>query len=91
MPLLTSLLALLLTTPSLATPTTLTHQGRLLDTDGRPVDGVHTLAFGLYDAADGGAEVWSEVHAVPFSAGLYTVELGTRDALDEGLFDGRTL
>ncbi len=81
----------LLTALALAVPTSLTHQGRLLDGDGRPVEGDHTLSFSLYDASTGGDLVWSESHTAPFSSGLYTVELGSTTPLDEDVFDGGRL
>ena len=56
----------LLTSLALAVPTSLTHQGRLLDGDGRPVEGDHTLAINLYDASTGGDLVWSETYVTPF-------------------------
>ncbi len=85
------MLTLLLPSLALAVPTTLTHQGRLLDADGRPAEGLHLLQFDLYPDLEGGAPVWSEMHALTLSSGLYTVELGRLEMLDDRVFDGASL
>jgi hypothetical protein len=62
------------------------HQGRVLDADGLPADGPHTLDFHLYDAAEDGTMVWSEVHDVELINGYYSLVLGA-DELDNPLDD----
>ena len=76
---------------ALAVPTTLTHQGRLLDADGRPVEGIHAFDFALFEGPVGGAPVWTESADLSLSQGLYTTDLGTVSPLDSRVFDGRTL
>ncbi|MCP4238960.1 MAG: collagen-like protein, partial [bacterium] len=48
----TSLVALasLLAGSAMAAPIELSHQGRLLDSTGHPIDGSHNLDVALYDA-----------------------------------------
>jgi hypothetical protein len=62
------------------------HQGRVLDADGLPAEGPHTLDFHLYDAAEDGTMVWSEVHDVELINGYYSLVLGA-DELDNPLED----
>jgi hypothetical protein len=69
-----------------AIPTQLGHQGRLLDADGLPAEGLHTLDFGLYDAAEEGTLLWSELHEVDLINGYYSLVLGA-DELDNPLED----
>ncbi len=84
-------MALGLSGTALAVPTTLTHQGRLFDVDGRPIEGLHRFSFGLYDRPESGAPVWSEDQDVALVSGLYTIDLGAVSPLDDRVFDGRTL
>ena len=69
-----------------AVPTQMGHQGRVLDADGLPADGPHTLDFHLYDASEDGTMVWSEVHDVELINGYYSLVLGA-DELDNPLDD----
>ncbi len=69
-----------------AVPTQMGHQGRVLDADGLPADGPHTLDFHLYDASEDGTMVWSEVHDVELINGYYSLVLGA-DELDHPLDD----
>ncbi|MFT6160602.1 MAG: hypothetical protein ACJAZO_004892 [Myxococcota bacterium] len=52
-----TLTALLFPTVAFAVPTTVHHQGRLLDADGAPMQGSVALTFGLYGADEGGISV----------------------------------
>jgi len=64
--------------PGLATsaPLTFQHSGRLLDTTGGPLSGVHTLGVTLYDS--GGTAVWQQAYAgQDLQQGYYAVVLGT--------------
>ena len=60
--------------------TTVNYQGRLADNAGTPLDGNYGMSFALYDAASAGNLVWGpEDHpAVPVSAGLFSVGLGSQ-------------
>lgn len=69
-------------------PTTLTHQGRLYDAAGAPVDTTLSVVFAIYDQETGGAAAWTETHDVTFSDGYFSVELGSIDALDALVLDG---
>ena len=69
-----------------AVPTQMGHQGRVLDVDGLPAEGMYTLDFHLYDAAEEGTMVWSEVHDVDLINGYYSLVLGA-DELGNPLED----
>ena len=74
-----------------AAPSTLSHQGRLLDSTGAPLDGNDSVTFTLYDAASGGNTVHTETQSVPFDNGFYSVILGDSTALDTTKIDDNTL
>jgi hypothetical protein len=72
--------------PALAVTSQMAHQGRLLDVEAAPLEGDHTLEFALYDAATGGAVIWSESVDVNMVGGFYSVVLGadeTGNPLDD--------
>lgn len=88
------LLGIFLAGPALAAPR-LTFEGVLTDTDGALLDGPVALTFALYDAAEGGAALWSETHPEvevlegDFYATLGDIEpLGTVLATDAPLWIG---
>ena len=60
-----------------AVPAQFTHQGRLLDADGVPLDGDTTITFRVTDSESGGAALWEEILTVPISNGFYSAVLGT--------------
>lgn len=66
-----------------AVPGTITHQGRLYDSNDTPVSGQVSVQFSFFDASTGGNEVWTETHNITFDEGYYSVELGrtTRSAI----------
>jgi len=70
------LAAVLFAAPAWAVPSQLAHQGRLLDAEGAPLEGSHTLTFALFDAEADGAEVWSEDIDTTLVGGFYSVVLG---------------
>lgn len=61
-----------------AVPSSLTHQGRLLDDDGTPKTGQATLKFTIYDKKSGGSIVWEskEKQVDLGDSGFYSVTLG---------------
>lgn len=59
-----------------AVPLQLTQQGRLLDSTGSAVTGIHTVTFSLYDASTGGYQWWTESVSVSFNNGYYSAILG---------------
>src|SRR5687767_14777134 len=66
----------------LGAPLKISHQGRILTSDGEPVTGSHDLEFSLHDETAGGAAVWSEeITGVSFDEGYYAVVLGEVEAL----------
>jgi hypothetical protein len=69
-------LSLLSALPARAVPSTLFHQGRILDNAGEPLTGSHELTFSLYDAATSGTTVWTETLTADFDDGFYGVRLG---------------
>ena len=78
-----------------AAPLTITHQGRLLDSNDEPVaDGFYGATFSLWDDPVAGNQVWSELQDIETKSGLFSVELGTVSSFfdiftefaDQGLF-----
>jgi len=81
------LLSLMATsTAAYAVPTQLGHQGRLLDVDGIPLEGLVSLEFQIYDSLEDGTVLWSEFHDVELINGYYSLVLGA-DELDNPLED----
>ncbi len=79
---------LLLAAPAWALPDQFVQEGLVFDGEGRPIEGEHTLRVRLYDAAQGGALLFDEVHrGVPFFEGYYAVSVGSVERLTPGLFD----
>jgi hypothetical protein len=70
---------------ALAADVTLTHQGRLLDGVGTPIEGATTIDVGLYGQASGGVALFSQSTPLTLNDGYYTVSLGP---LDAGLLAG---
>lgn len=77
------LLAALVVAPALATaaPTTVAHQGRLLDAEGMPLQGSHSIQFRLWDLSEV-SQVWTETHTVQVSDGYFHTVLGNVVPLD---------
>jgi hypothetical protein len=61
------------------TPRLIPFQAYLTDSNGRPVEGQHSLTFKLYDQAESGNYLgWTETHAsVPVNKGMVNVLLGS--------------
>jgi hypothetical protein len=72
--------------------TTINYQGRLADGSGTPIDNTNPglgMTFALYDVQSGGSPLWSETHAnVPVAEGLFSVRLGSINALSTGHLSG---
>jgi hypothetical protein len=74
---LLTLLAVLALSVPLYAAETITHQGRLLGTDDKPVaDGSYGATFSLWDDPVAGVQVWSEFRDIQTKSGLFSVELG---------------
>lgn len=71
-------------------PGSISFNARLTDTGGAPVTGAHTLSFGLFSQATGGAGVWTETQAgLTFSTeGVAYAELGSVTPLTPAALDG---
>ena len=80
-PLLAALMigSLLLWPPPAAgqVPQLLNYQGYLTNDAGKPVNGVQSITFGVYDAATRGTVLWTETQNVMVMNGLFNVLLGT--------------
>ena len=76
---------LILPLQALSVPTTLNHQGRIIDSDGSPVGGSADLTFRLYANS---STVWSQTLSVTFDNGYYSVELGP---VPSNVIDGTAL
>lgn len=75
---------------SSAVPGTLTEQGRLLDTAGAPATGSVSIVFTIYDAASGGASLWTETQNVTLDDGYFSARLGEVTAIPGTVFTGAT-
>ena len=83
---------LVLPTAAVAVPLEFSHQGRLFDASGQPIDTATNLEFKLYDVLVGGTDLWVEDRpGVPFDNGYFNVRLGQVTALDSSAFNGDTL
>lgn len=70
------------TAVSAQVPDLIRYQGQLADAQGVPLDGPYDLTFRLYDAAEGGAALWTEAHAdVVMTEGQFSVLLGSLTSL----------
>jgi hypothetical protein len=69
-----------------ATPTTVAHQGRLLDTQGAPLEGQHDIQFRLWDLSEG-SQIWTETHALFLSDGYFSTVLGNSSPIDSTVLD----
>src|SRR5690606_18889466 len=76
------LVSLLVPSVALAVPLRMSHQGRVLEAGGDPVQGAHTLRFALYAAATGGTAVWTETDALTLDNGYFATILGDGTPLD---------
>jgi len=76
------MMVVLLATVAAASP--FTHQGRLLDGLGTPLQGAGELNVDIFPAQSTGVALWSADFPVVFSDGYYAVEIGVDDT-------GRTL
>jgi hypothetical protein len=72
-------------------PTTLTQQGRLLNSDGTPTTGMVQMTFALYAVATGGTPApWTETQMVTLDNGYFSVQLGASTPISQPLWDGTT-
>jgi hypothetical protein len=77
-------LALLISQLFSQVPQKMSYQGVLTDTDGNLVaDGVYTMNFRMYTVAEGGKALWIEEQKVQITNGIFNVNLGEINQLDE--------
>ncbi len=73
-------LALLCSGTAVAGDSYFTHQGRLLDPVGAPLESSHSITLHMYEAATGGTARWSQTtNAVAFSGGYFAVPVTGAD------------
>ena len=85
---ISALLCLFLALPAFATPSKLSQQGRLVDSDGEPLAGAHQITFRIYDEASEGSLLWSESRNLDLDDGYYATTLGDQTPLDDDIFAG---
>ncbi len=66
----------LLASTAHAVPGQFTHQGRLLDDDGAPMEGETEIIFRVTNAEMGGTTLWEETLTVSLNNGFYAAVLG---------------
>lgn len=70
-------------------PQLISYQGNLRDGANQPFTGPAALQFTIYDAADGGNNLWTEIHGgVPVDNGNFALKLGAITPFPSDLFDG---
>lgn len=73
----------------LSIPQQINYQGYLTDAEGNQVDGVLEMIFSIWDAATGGAQLWSETQSsVVVTNGLFNVLLGSVNPIPMAIFTG---
>ena len=61
--------AILFLKTALSVPLQVTQNGRVLDPNGAPVEGLTPVTFRVFDAQTGGQVLWDETLSIPFSNG----------------------
>ena len=62
-----------------AVPLQLAHHGSLFDSAGEPLTGSVAITFSLWDEAEDGSQVWSEIRSVDVVDGMYSTLLGSEN------------
>lgn len=62
-------------------PRIINYQGKLTDTDGKPVsDGAYSVTFRIYDQGAGGSPLWYETQSLTTQKGIFSTQIGaTKD------------
>jgi hypothetical protein len=70
-------------------PVQISQQGRLLESDASPVEGVHSVAVRLFDDPEYGYVLWEEEQSISFINGYYSLFLGTdtSNPIDDSLLE----
>ena len=72
-------------------PGQINFQGILKDASGRAItDSSLSVVFSIYSGATGGSLLWTETQTVTVESGLYSVRLGSVNAIGSSVFDGTT-
>lgn len=74
------LCCLCLPSVALAVPLSFTHQARVTDSSGAPINGTHDVTIALYDSASASTPVWDETQSVTLVDGYVSVRLGDNPA-----------
>ena len=70
----------LFATTAHAVPAQFTHQGRLLDAEGAPLEADTTITFRILDAETDGGTLWEETLTLPLTNGFYSAVLGSDES-----------
>jgi hypothetical protein len=70
--------------PAIASPIRLSHQGRMLDASGAPIEGEHTVEVQLLSTE--GDVLWTDTFPTTFQRGYFHLVLGSERPLDGALF-----
>jgi hypothetical protein len=70
-------------------PSTMIHQGRLLDRAGAAIGGSQAITYRLYDVATGGAALWTEAVTITLDDGYFSAQLGAVTPLNAAVLAGR--
>src|SRR5688500_95648 len=73
-----------------AVPTSLSQQGRLLNSNGTPATGSVSLTFTVYDSQTSTTSLWTESQTVALVDGYFAVQLGKSTPFAANLWTGST-
>jgi hypothetical protein len=85
------LATVLVTSPIFAVPGLINYQGKLTDSGGSALNGTFSMTFHLYGASSGGGSLWNETQSVQVTDGIYSVQLGAANPLDESYFSNDSI
>ena len=63
-------------------PHLINYQGKLTDSNGKPIEGTKSVTFRIYDAESGGSPLWTETQRVTPTKGIFNVLLGSTNSLN---------
>ena len=73
-------------------PMLINYQAKLVDDSNDPITGTVSVTFRLYDAVEGGTQLWSEDHSsIESNNGLISVLLGSVTTFDNSVFLGSSI
>jgi hypothetical protein len=77
--------------PAWAVPGLLSFQGKLTDSVGDALNGTFSMTFRLFNVESDGSSIWDETQTVDVRDGIYSVQLGTLNPLNESYFGSASL